>query len=178
MRVSSVLASAALLCVVTTVSSVAQQPSGVPHTSDLSAARVDVLANGELVVTLTASGELKGLVTFKLRRTADGAVNGDWAFTLAHVDNADPATGIEPEHENEHEHQHEGGDHEHPHRDYVTMVHRGSLAGTLSNAQLSFDSAGGLSEMSASLTIAQGSSEFEGATGSGQATLSALTLFF
>ena len=173
-RVSSVLASAALLCVVTTVSSVAQQPSGVPHTSDLSAGRVDVLANGELVVTLTASGELKGLITFKLRRTADGAVNGDWAFTLAHVDNADPATGIEPEHEDEHE----GGDHEHPHRDYVTMVHRGSLAGTISNAQLSFDSAGGLSTMSASLTIARGSSEFEGATGSGQATLSALTLFF
>ena len=174
-RVSSVLASAALLCAVTTVTSVAQQPSGVPHTSDLSAARVDALDDGDVVVTLTATGELKGLVTFKLRRAADGSVNGDWAFTVAHVDGADPATGIEPEPEHHH---HGDGEHDHPHRDYVTMVHRGSLAGTITTAQLSFDSAGGLAEMSASLTVAQGSSEFEGATGSGQATLNALTLFF
>lgn len=152
----------------------AQQPTGVPHTADLSAPRVDVLTGGEMVITLTASGELKGLVTFKLRRAADGSVSGDWAFTIAHVDNADPATGIEPKPPHEHEH----GDHEHPHRDYVTMVHRGALAGAVSGARVSFDSAGALAEMSASLTIAQGSSEFEGATGSGQATLNALTLFF
>ena len=174
---ASVLGTAALLLALATSQTAAQQPTGVPHSADLSAPRVDVLDTGETVITLTASGELKGLVTFNLRPTPDGRFNGEWAFTVGHVDNADPATGIEPEPE----HEHTGGDHEHPghpHRDYVTVVHRGALAGAISGAQLSFDSAGALTAVSAALTIARGSAEFDGATGSGEATLTALTLFY
>jgi hypothetical protein len=183
-RAGSVFGTAALMVALATGQSTAQQPTGVPHTADLSAPRVDVLDGGDTVITLAASGELKGLVTFTLRRAADGSFNGEWAFTVAHVDNTDPATGVEPEPEHEHadaDHEHADGDHEHhehPHRDYVTMVHRGALAGAVSGAQLSFDSGGALAEITAALTIAQGSAEFEGATGSGQATLNALTLFF
>jgi hypothetical protein len=154
------------------------QPSGVPHTAELTDARVDPLDTGETVVSMMASGDLKGVVTFKLRRTAEGGVSGEWAFTVAHVDNTDPATGREPEAEHHHEHGDGHGERAHPHRDYVTMVHRGALAGTVTGAELTFDSAGALATMSASLTIAQGSSEFAGATGSGQATLTALNLFF
>ena len=173
---ANVFTTTALLVVLSAATSVAQQATGVPHTADLSSPRVDKLDSGEIVVTLAASGELKGLVTFRLRQAADSTVSGDWAFTVAHVDGADPATGIEPEPEHAHgDHDHH---HEHPHRDFVTMVHRGSLAGALSGVQLSFDSAGALTDISASLTIAQGSSEFAGATGSGRATLNALTLFF
>jgi hypothetical protein len=154
----------------------ALQQSGVPRTADLSAPRVDVTDAGKTVISLTASGNLKGVVTFQLHRGADGTLTGDWAFTVAHVDNTDPATGREPDPEAGHDHG--DGEHHHPHRDYVTMVHRGALAGTITGAELTFDSDGALASLSASLTIAQGSSEFEGATGSGQATLDALTLFF
>lgn len=163
------------LAVAFAATATAHQPSGVPRTADLSAPRVDITESGQTVISLTASGELKGVVTLQLHRAADGSLSGEWAFTVAHVDNTDPATGLEPE--EGHEHAEDG--HEHgPHRDHVTMVHRGALAGTITGANLSFDSAGALSSFSASLTIAQGSSEFDGATGSGQATLNALTLFF
>lgn len=176
MRTTCVFARVVLLVLLTAGSSVAQQPSGVPHTADLSAPRVDIIDGGDSVISLTATGELKGVVTLKLQRAADGTLKGDWAFTVAHVDNSDPATGVEPP--PHHDHEQGDGEHDHPHRDFVTMVHRGALAGAVSGATLTFDSSGTLAELSATLTIAQGSLEFAGATGSGQATLKALTLFF
>jgi hypothetical protein len=174
--VGNVFGVMAVCAALATTPGIALQPTGVPHSADLSAPRVDVIAGGETIISLTATGELKGIVTLKLRRTANGTLTGDWAFTVAHVDNSDPATGVEPPSHPQHEHG--DGEHEHAHRDFVTMVHRGALAGTVSDAQLTFDSEGALAELSATLTIAQGSSEFAGATGTGQATLKTLTLFF
>ena len=61
---------------------------------------------------------------------------------------------------------------------YLTLVYQGALAGNVSGAIVSFGPDGALSDLSATLTINQGSSQFSGATGSGQATFAGLNLIF
>lgn len=146
------------------------------HTQDLSGVRVSTPADGRLVVNLEATGDLPGLLTLNLRVDGDGSLRGDWAFVVRYVDNTDPETGEEPP-----AHGHDGESHEgeeHPHRDYVRIVDRGTMAGTIDGATVTLGADGTLTDLSAALTILQGSLEFEGATGNGTATLASLALEF
>jgi len=162
-----------LIALASTTFSGAQQqaPAAVDHAVTLTRQSADVLADGTVVVTSVATGDLRGLVTLTLRPGANGTYAGEWAFTVAHTDHADPATGVEPVPEEGHE------GHEH-HTDYVTFVRRGALSGSIAGAQVAFDTEGAPTTLTATLAISEGSLEFEGKTGSGQATLTALTLRF
>lgn len=157
-----------------------QAPATASHTSDLAGARVDRLDNGTVVVSMDAKGELAGALTLTLTPNGDGSYAGQWAFMVGHTDNTDPETGldtVEAEVANQSEDpEHEGGEH-HPHRDYVTYVHRGAINGDVTHATLSFGP-DGLGDLSATITITQGALEFNGATGTGIATLSSLILNF
>jgi hypothetical protein len=164
-------------------SSYAQPAVTASYASTLSDVRIDVLDSGKVVVSLQASGDFKGLLTLNLEQGSDGAFNGEWAFMVAHADTTDPETGREPEDDG---HVHgaggaEGADeepHTHPHRDFVRLVHRGSLSGPITGARLVFDAAGKLADMSAPLSINQATLEFTGVHGTGSATLAGLTLVF
>lgn len=147
-------------------------PDTASHTTDLTGARVDTLANGTVVVSLDAKGALAGSLTLTLTPNGDGTYGGQWALLVAHTDNTDPATGIDPV-EEEHAH----GEEPKPHRDFVRYVHRGGLNGDITGATLTFGP-DGLADLSANITITQGALEFDGATGTGTATLSSLVLNF
>jgi hypothetical protein len=163
---------------------VGQSPSTDTYSATLSGARVDVLADGRVAVTMDAEGDLAGSVTLMLTPKSDGTYGGEWAMTVAHVDNTDPQTGVEPENaEDPHHHAEteahagEPADAPLPHRDYVRLVRRGAMNGVIDTATLSFGP-NGLASLTANIGIAQGALEFAGVTGSGVATLSSLTLNF
>jgi hypothetical protein len=164
-------------------SSHAQPAVTASYASTLSDVRIDVLDGGKVVVSLQASGDLKGLLTLNLQQGPDGAFSGEWAFMVAHADTTDPETGREPE-DDSHAHAAGGADgavgqpHTHAHRDFVRLVHRGSLSGPITGAVLVFDAAGKLADMSALLSINQATLEFTGVHGLGSATLAGLTLVF
>jgi hypothetical protein len=143
------------------------------HLSNFGPARASVLDDGTVVMSFDAGGDLRGVVTLTLRAGNNGLFAGEWAFTVAHVDSTDPETGVEPPPEI-------GPDGEpvHPHRDFVNLVHRGTLAGSVAGAVIVFDATGALVDVQAPLTIGQGTLEFQSVTGSGQATLTGLTLSF
>ena len=185
-RVSRFVAIAAVLVAVATTFVVAQQPA--PRTAALSGLSLDTLADGAVVVTLIATGDDfgKGLATFQFQPNGSGGYDGTWALALSYADNTDPATGEEPPFE---EHPHTDSDHphadgdgdDHPahdHQDFLRLVDRGSLQGSVTGAQLTFNAEGALTDFTAPLTVTQGFKEFAGATGSGDASLGALTLTF
>jgi hypothetical protein len=165
---------AGLLWLATATGQSTTPPSPVPHAATLSDARVDLLADGRYTVTMDVTGDLAGSVTLMLVPKGDGSFGGEWAFTVAHVDNTDPATGIEPEADPHHE---EGAepDGDAPHRDFVRLVRRGAFNGTIANATLDIV-ADALTGLSATIVIDQGAGEFAGALGSGEATLTSLNL--
>ena len=97
------------------------------------------------------------------------------AFTVAHADNTDPVTGVDPELA---ETPDQPGVAPAPDRGYLRLIEQGTLQGSVSAASVTVGADGALTAMSASLIIDRGAKEFDGATGSGQATLSGLTLTF
>jgi hypothetical protein len=163
----------------------AHDPHGATHASPLAGARVDVAPDGRTVVSLVAGGDLAGLLTLDLTPAPNGTYSGRWALTVAHADHTDPDTGVEPPAE---PHDHGGGAHGPgeghgegagtPHRDFVRLVHRGALAGTVNLASLQLGADGGATALSAQLTVGLGTLEFHGASGTGHATLTELTLAF
>lgn len=168
----SALAIVLLVLVMTFAAAQQSSADAVAHTATFSSVSVDTLADGKVVVTLAATGEdLAGLATLELQPNGGGTYNGVWAMTVAHADNTDPETGEEPPAE-------EPGGEAHPHKDFLRLVHRGSLDGSIQGALLTFDAQGALIDFTAPLAIQHGFKEFDGATGSGQATLASLTLTF
>ena len=151
----------------------AQQPTPTTHNETLTGLSADELPNGDVVVSFVAGGDLRGHITLTLHPYANG-YTGEWAFTVAHADNTDPATGIDPELEVHHD---GDGDAE-PHKGFLRLIEQGSLQGTVSTATLTRDDEGGLTDLSATLSIDGGVKEFDGAKGSGQATITGLTLVF
>jgi hypothetical protein len=152
-----------------------------PHGTALSGMSLDVLADGKVVVTMAATGEYAGTVTFQFQPNGSGTFDGEWAFTVAHADNTDPETGLEPDPDEGEPHDHsEGTEPNEPgaHKDFLRLVQRGALGGSIAGAELTFNAQGALTALTAPLTIAQGFNEFDGVTGSGEATLDALTLTF
>lgn len=159
----------------------ASAASSHPAETHLANARVSTPADGRLVINLEAAGDLPGLLTLNLHVDGDGSLRGDWALVVRTVDTTDPATGEEPPAAGAHQHEGDEGDHEGepaPHRDFVRIVDRGTMAGTIDGATVALGADGTLTDLSAALTILQGSLEFEVASGSGSATLSSLALQF
>lgn len=165
-------------CLIWVMAAAGQAPVATSHTAELSGPRVDVLDDGRVAVSVDAAGDLAGTMTLMLTPNGDGTYGGEWAITVGHVDNTDPETGVEPE-TAEAAHQHADGEPAEtaPHRDFVRIIRRGALNGTIANATISFGP-DGLADLVANLAITQGASEFSGATGTGVATLSSLTLIF
>ena len=163
----------ALSLAASTAAQVQTTPPPVAHTSLLGAPQADVLQDGTIVATFVATGDLRGLVTLTLRPGDGSAYAGEWAFKVAHADNTDPVTG-----EDEESLPHDDGDDDAPHKSYLRLVDRGSLYGTISNAVVAFGADGALLDLSAAVSIKQGTLEFAGATGSGQLTLSGVNLIF
>ncbi len=145
--------------------------AGVSQMSQLSQPRGDVLEDGRVVVSFAAAGDLRGLLTLTLTPAGDGSYDGQWAIMVTHADTTDPETGLEPEIE-----EHVEGEPEHHHQDFLTIVHRGALAGSVSGAVVTFAGDGTVADVAGNLTVSQGTLEFAGATGSGQATTGSLTL--
>jgi len=172
-------------CLIWAMTTAGQANGQDPRTATLSGARADVLADGRVAVTMDAAGDLTGSVTLMLSPKGDGTYGGEWAMTVAHVDNTDPETGVEPE--NVEAPHHHAADEPHafdppdapplPHRDYVRMVRRGAMNGVIDTATLTFGP-NGLATLTANIGITQGAAEFAGASGTGVATLTSLTLTF
>jgi hypothetical protein len=164
------LSAVALLCTVF-LSANPEHPDPNKFPTILSEPRVDVLADGKVVINFETSGAYKGLLTLNLVNDGSG-YRGDWVLAVRHTDNTDPATGEEPpNHGHETPQQHENaaaaGDSEHPHRDYVRYVDHGTLAGAIDAAAFDVDAAGALIDFRAQLTITLGTLNFDGARGTG-----------
>lgn len=147
----------------------ARTNNALAYTSTATHARIDPLEDGKIVVNLDVKGDLPGLLTLNLQQNADGTVTGDWALVVAYADPTDPATGEEPDHAET-----DGQ----PHKDFLRLVRRGTLGGSIRSASLLLNGEGGLADLTAALDVEKGSVEFEGALGSGTATLADLSLVF
>jgi hypothetical protein len=138
--------------------------------------RVDVLADGKVVINFDTQGEFKGMLTFNLTPDGAGVLTGDWVLAVRYIDNTDPATGVEPPtHDHESAAQHEigsaQGDADHPHRDYVRYINQGAIGGTIDAASIDIAD-GKLADFRAQLTITNGTLNFDGVTGTGLAEMS------
>lgn len=168
-----------LVCAAVLVPASALGQNTTSQSANLANRRVDLLADGTIVVSFTTHGDLAGNLTLTLRPSANGAYAGQWAFLVGHTDGTDPQTGIDA---TELAHQ-PGAAHDEAtadnatHRDFVRQVERGSVHGAISFAVVTFG-ANGLEALTASLTIADGTLEFAGLTGTGSASLDVLTLFY
>lgn len=172
-RTRSTLVLTAALLALSLPLTAGQAQQAQDHASALGSPRVDLLDDGRVVVSMDAAGDLPGVISFSLQPDGAGGYTGTWAFMVAAADNSDPATGVEPPAHAE-DAPHADGE---PHRDFLRLVHRGDLSGTVSHASFSYNDAGAVA-FDATLAIARGGLEFAGVTGSGSVSLASLTLRF
>lgn len=168
-----VFMAAAALFALTVGANARQAVQPQDHTAFLGTARVDYLDDGRVVVSMDAAGELPGVISFSLQPDGAGGYTGTWAFMVAGADNTDPATGVEPPAHAD-DSPHADGE---PHLDFLRLVHRGDLSGTVSRASFSYNDAGAVA-FDATLSITRGGLDFVGVTGSGTASLTSVTLRF
>jgi hypothetical protein len=176
------LSGLAALALVLSASVASANDDAVSHESELTVPTADILADGNIVLSFSAGGNLSGPLTLTLRKDESGAYSGEWAMMVAHTDNTDPNTGVEPPpHDHPADDAHMAG-HSHgsetEHRDHVRFMHRGSLAGTVTGAMVVFAAHGKITQIVAPLKINQGTLEFKQSQGSGQVTLAGLSLAF
>lgn len=131
--------------------------------------RVDKLPDGKVVINIDTAGEYRGLLTLNLAPNEAGVLTGEWVLSLRYVDNTDPATGLEPE---AHSHDAESAstetvETEAPHRDFVRLVDKGVIGGTVDFASIDLDATGAIADFRMALKITVGTLSFEGATGTG-----------
>jgi hypothetical protein len=114
---------------------------------DLVRPQVSVAADGALVVTLEAGGDVRGLLTLSLAPDSRVAT-GDWVLVSRYIVDL-PEGGDTPNHE-----------------EHIAFYERGTLRGSIAAGTLVFDAAGRLTGLDgARLAIAGGDLEFSGATG-------------
>jgi hypothetical protein len=144
---------------------------GAPHTTTygattLSQAKVSQTSPSSYVVTLEASGDLRGLLTLKVEVAADGSASGQWALKIAHLQDlysdGSPAPQPEP---------HEEGV---GHTEHIALVDKGTLGGPVSSAFARFEGGDLAALEGIELDIVSGSLEYDGATGNGSAQASGL----
>ena len=143
-------------------------PAG--HDGMLTQARVSTLADGRLVVSMTAAGDLPGLMTLTLDPDGAGRYTGQWAHTVAFLQdlNADGTVSTEADDHDGHELMlHEPVLHE-QHHEYTRAVRRGTLSGAVVAATVRKDDSGHITGVDfAQLTVTRGSLTFQGAAGTG-----------
>ena len=135
----------------------------------LTSPQVSAVDAARTVVTFEASGDIRGLFTLNLVSGPGGApLTGDWSLVSRYVQDtagggderprAADRNGDEPDHD-----------------EFIAFVERGTIRGAVAGGTLGFDADGRLDSLDAlTLQIAGGFVEFEGATGSGDASASNL----
>jgi hypothetical protein len=158
----------ALLASLTTAS--AQTPAPATHLTTLTRARVSTLAEGRIVVSMDAEGDLPGSMTVTLSPDGAGGYTGQWAHVVAFLEdlNADGTSAPLEHAPGVHEMLlHEPVLHE-QHREYTRPVRRGTLSGAVVAATLRTDVNGHVTGVNfAELTVAAGSLTFRGVAGTG-----------
>jgi hypothetical protein len=141
------------------------------YTGTLVAPRVTGDADGRIVISMEAKGDLRGMITFELEPDgASGALKGKWALVVAYAQdlNADGSiAAIVDPHEEEPGH----NDPEH-HREYVRFVREGTVFGDITSATLRAADGGIAGIDVAQLLVSSGSMTFASATGAGLVTIS------
>ena len=134
--------------------------------------RVSTDERGHVVVSLEATGELRGTITIELDPDGSGGFSGKWAMAVAYTMSTD-ADGHEVAPVEQHEE--EGpADPEH-HREYIRFVNDGTINGTVQSASLKYGEDGSIIGISAAqLVVESGSVTFAGATGGGEIVPSGL----
>jgi len=140
------------------------------RTMSLSDAHVDVVSGGRVVISMEVEGDIRGLLTLTLDRASDGTqiTGGTWAFVaryveymteggeVVHKDDPPPPNGQEVG----------------PNVRYVDL---GGLSGGVDGGYFSVGDDGALTGVgSVLLTVGSGSGTFDGSTGTGLGTVSAI----
>ena len=132
------------------------------YTSSLSQAHVSMSPANQLVITMQATGDLPGLLTLPFDRDpATGVFTaGNWALVVSYAEYL-PITGNAPTDD--------------PDAQPLVYVNKGTLGGTFTGAALQADANGNVAGLTGiRLTVVSGSLQFDGVSGSGSATASAL----
>jgi hypothetical protein len=139
----------------------APAPASAASSEDvtLSGARLDMLSDGRAVVSFSASGAMRGLLTLQISRDGD-AVRGTWAFVSRYVEDVTPEGEIDPRAQ-EIRAALPGPELHLLHKEYIRFVNSGGLQGSIDGGTLDFDVDGRLRSVGAlRLTIAGGSGDF------------------
>jgi hypothetical protein len=130
----------------------------------LKGARLDMLPDGRAVVSFESSGAIRGLLTLQIERDGD-AVRGQWVLVSRFLQDLTPEGEVD-ERAQEIRASLPGDELHLLHREYVRIVNRGSLFGSIDGGALDFDVDGRLRSVAGlALTIKGGSEEFAGRTG-------------
>ena len=139
----------------------AQEPA--LHESALGSARVSGVSASEVVITLDATGDLRGLLTVKLDLAPDGSIaGGEWALVSSYVEDLNPdGTPVTPEEQHEGEEPH---DHEAPHQEFVRLVDDGTLGGEVLTGSLTRGPDGAITLAGIQLALSSGTLTFASVT--------------
>jgi hypothetical protein len=125
----------------------------------LAGARVSNVSAARVVVTMEASGDLRGLLTLTLDRV-DGHLAGEWALVVRYLqDFDDDGNPTAPDFDHS-----DGEPHEH-----FQLVDKGTLSGPIADGALATDAEGTITGVTVQLGVSEGSLTFQGAAGSGWA---------
>jgi len=153
---------------------IAQTPSTAQshiYTGPLSRARVSNVSPARVVVSADSIGDLPGLLTLTLDVAPDGQVTGgEWALVVTYVEDLD-ARG--PQEEPAHDH----GAEDKPHHEYVRLVEKGTIGGSIAGGVIARAGDGAVTGVNgARLTFESGSLTFDSVrTGGGSASLADLS---
>lgn len=141
---------------------VAGQTAPQSYRMSLSNAQTSELPDGKLVVTMEATGDLKGLLTLTMNSSGTQVSGGEWAFVVRYVEYLDADGKVIPEDAPEVHSESE------PHSERPRFVDRGTLAGSVRGGSLAIDDAGHVTGVgSLSIALESGSLTFRGASGTG-----------
>lgn len=153
---------------------IAQTPSTSQshiYTGPLTRARLSQVSPERVVVSADSIGDLPGLLTLTLDVAPDGQITaGQWALVVSYVEDLDPRG---PQEEPAHEH---GAD-DKPHHEYVRLVEKGTIGGSVGGGAIARDGNGAVTALDgARLTLESGSLTFESVrSGGGTASLGNLS---
>ena len=138
--------------------------AAAPQDVALKGARLDMLADGRAVVSFETSGAIRGLLTLQIQRDGD-AVRGQWVLVSQFLQDVTPEGEVDESAQDVRASL--PGDELHLlHREYIRIVDRGSLYGSIDGGALDFDVDGRLRSINGlALIIKGGSEEFAGRTG-------------
>ena len=163
----SVVAATTLAITWPTIIRAASAPAAQLHDVTLTEARVSTLEAGQLVVSMQAAGDLRGLVTLKLEVGTDGAITGgDWAVADSYLEDLNADGSVAPLTEEHHE---ETGE---AHREFIRLVNKGTVGGRVTGGYVGEGTGGAVSLVNLQLELTTGSLTFQSIT-SGTGSLDA-----